>query len=137
MGVFWYWFKTFIWKNYSKSKQTKYSGFVKLGVRWAEQDTSLSICQVYIDWILEAIVLQEELFSLWELHCEIPFSSVLTAQILKSQLYHILLLDFLAPGLMNHFLKSDILIPPHKERNTMFLPCIQRSLTNVYRVNKR
>ena len=25
-------------KNYSKSKQTKYLGFVKLGVRWAERD---------------------------------------------------------------------------------------------------
>ena len=33
-------------------------------------------------------VLQEELFSLLELKCEIPFSSVLTAKILKSQLYH-------------------------------------------------
>ena len=38
LGVFWYWFKTFIWKKFSKSKQTKCSGFVKLGVRWAEQD---------------------------------------------------------------------------------------------------
>ena len=28
----------FIWKKYSKSKQTKYSGFVKLGVRWSERD---------------------------------------------------------------------------------------------------
>ena len=37
-GVFWYEFKTFIWKKYSKSKQTKYSGFVKFGVRWAERD---------------------------------------------------------------------------------------------------
>ena len=39
MGVFWYQFQTFIWKKYLKSKQTKYSGFVKLGVRWAERDT--------------------------------------------------------------------------------------------------
>ena len=38
LGAFWYKFKTFIWKKCSKSKQTKYSGFVKLGVRWAEQD---------------------------------------------------------------------------------------------------
>ena len=38
LGVFWYQFKSFIWKKYSKSKQTKYSGFVKLGVRWAERD---------------------------------------------------------------------------------------------------
>ena len=37
-GCIWYWFKTFIWKKYSKCKQTKYLGFVKLGVRWAEQD---------------------------------------------------------------------------------------------------
>ena len=39
LGVFWYEFKTFIWKKYSKSKQTKYSGFLKLGVRWAERDS--------------------------------------------------------------------------------------------------
>ena len=38
LGLFWYWFKTFIWKKYSKSKQTKYLGFVKLGVRWGEPD---------------------------------------------------------------------------------------------------
>ena len=38
LGVFWYQSKTFIWKKYSKSKQIKYSGFVKLGVRWAERD---------------------------------------------------------------------------------------------------
>ena len=28
---------------YSKSQQTKYSGFVKLGVRWAERDNVLEI----------------------------------------------------------------------------------------------
>ena len=38
LGVFWYQFKTFIWKKYSKSKQTKYLGFIKSGVQWAEQD---------------------------------------------------------------------------------------------------
>ena len=27
-----------MWKKYSKSKQTKYLWFVKLGVRWAERD---------------------------------------------------------------------------------------------------
>ena len=42
LGVFWYLFKTFIWKKYSKSKQKKYSGFVKLGVRWAERDNRLN-----------------------------------------------------------------------------------------------
>ena len=31
--------KLLSWKKYSKSKQTKYLGFVKLGVRWAEKDT--------------------------------------------------------------------------------------------------
>ena len=36
LGVFWYWFKTFIYKKCSKSKQTKYLGFIELGVRWAE-----------------------------------------------------------------------------------------------------
>ena len=41
-GCIWYQFKTFIWKKYSKSKQTKYSGFAKLGVRWAERDICLS-----------------------------------------------------------------------------------------------
>ena len=39
LGVFWYQFKTFIWKKCSTSKQTKYSGFLKLGVRSAERDT--------------------------------------------------------------------------------------------------
>ena len=34
LGVFWYQFKT-------QSKQIKYSGFVKLGVGWAERGTSL------------------------------------------------------------------------------------------------
>ena len=43
MDVFWYQFKTFIWKKYSKSKQTKYLGFVKLGVRWAERDINHEI----------------------------------------------------------------------------------------------
>ena len=38
MYVFWYQFTTFIWKKYSKSKQTKYLGFVKLCFRWAERD---------------------------------------------------------------------------------------------------
>ena len=38
LGIFWYQFKTFIWKTYSKSKQTKYSGFAKLGVRSVERD---------------------------------------------------------------------------------------------------
>ena len=28
-------------EKYSKSKQTKYSGFIKLGVRWAEQDIQM------------------------------------------------------------------------------------------------
>ena len=41
LGIFWYQFKTFICKKYSKSKQTKYSGFGKLGVRWAERDIVL------------------------------------------------------------------------------------------------
>ena len=41
LGVFWYQFKTSIWKKYSKSKQTKSLGFVKLGVWWAERDHSL------------------------------------------------------------------------------------------------
>ena len=41
LPVFWYQFKTFIWKKYSKSKQTKYSGLVKLGVQWAEWDNSI------------------------------------------------------------------------------------------------
>ena len=27
-------------KKYSKSEQTKYSGFVKSGIRWAERDRS-------------------------------------------------------------------------------------------------
>ena len=39
LGVFWYWFKALVWKKYSKSKETKYLGFVKLGVGWAERDT--------------------------------------------------------------------------------------------------
>ena len=34
---------TFIWEIYSKSKWTKNSGFVKLGVRWAERDNGLCI----------------------------------------------------------------------------------------------
>ena len=38
LGLFWYYFKTCIYKTYSKSKQTKYLGFVKSGVRWAERD---------------------------------------------------------------------------------------------------
>ena len=38
LGVFWYEFKNFILKQYSKSKQTKYLGFVKLCVGWAELD---------------------------------------------------------------------------------------------------
>ena len=38
LGVFWYQFKTFIWKKYSKSKQTKFLGLVELGVQWAERD---------------------------------------------------------------------------------------------------
>ena len=29
--------------KYSKSKQTKYSGFVKLGVGWAERDNSTGL----------------------------------------------------------------------------------------------
>ena len=49
MGVFWYWFKTFIWKKYSKSKQTKYSGFIKLGVRWAERDKK------FRNWLLDPV----------------------------------------------------------------------------------
>ena len=32
-------------KKYSKSKQTKYSGFIKLGVRWAELDISFDESQ--------------------------------------------------------------------------------------------
>ena len=43
LGVFWYSFKNFISKKYSKCKQTKYLGFVKLGVRWAERDIGLSL----------------------------------------------------------------------------------------------
>ena len=38
LSVFWYEFKTFILKKYSESKQTKYSGFIKLGVLWPERD---------------------------------------------------------------------------------------------------
>ena len=33
--------QNFYLEKYSKSKQTKYSGFVRLGVRWAERDTSV------------------------------------------------------------------------------------------------
>ena len=48
LGVFLYQFKTFTWKKYSKSKQTKCSGFIKLGVRWAERDNySESRCLVF------------------------------------------------------------------------------------------
>ena len=39
LGVFWYQFKTFIWKKYTKSKETKYSRFLKLGVQWADWDS--------------------------------------------------------------------------------------------------
>ena len=38
-GCIWYWFKTFIWKKYSKCKQTKYLGLAKFGVWWSERDT--------------------------------------------------------------------------------------------------
>ena len=38
-------------KKYSKYKQTKYLGFVKLGVWWAERDRS-SICQLLINDLL-------------------------------------------------------------------------------------
>ena len=31
-------------KNTQKSEQTKYSGFVKLGVRWAERDITHEMC---------------------------------------------------------------------------------------------
>ena len=41
LGVFWYWFKTLIGKKYSKTKQTKYSGFLKLVVQWAERDNNI------------------------------------------------------------------------------------------------
>ena len=48
LGVLWNKFKTFILKKYSKSKQTKYSEFVKLGDRWAERDIWVSCsCSVY------------------------------------------------------------------------------------------
>ena len=41
LGIFWYQLKTFIWKKYSNSKQTKYPGFVKLGVQWDWLDSDL------------------------------------------------------------------------------------------------
>ena len=53
LGVFWYWFKTFIWKKYSKSKQTKYLGFVELGVKWAELDRKQEKVKDYCWVVLE------------------------------------------------------------------------------------
>ena len=54
-------------KKYSKSKQTKFSGFVKLGVRWAERDKCLNLASnihigtyeighySYIQWDLQKL----------------------------------------------------------------------------------
>ena len=56
LGVFWYQFKTSIWKKYSKSKQTKSSGFVKLGVWWAERD------EYQLKEIFRRIVMMQMLF---------------------------------------------------------------------------
>ena len=41
-------------KKYSKSKQTKYLGFVKLGVWWAERDIILQDSDEYL--FLSAVV---------------------------------------------------------------------------------
>ena len=49
LDVFWYWFKTFIWKKYSKSQQTKCLGFIKLGVR-AEQDICFERVINFVDF---------------------------------------------------------------------------------------
>ena len=40
--------QSFIWKKYSKSKQTNYLGFVKLSVHWAEQYKSKKVVFVKI-----------------------------------------------------------------------------------------
>jgi hypothetical protein len=61
LGVFWYQSKTFNWKKnmYSQSKQTKYSGFVKLGVWWAERDIYLTnLLDVFRNFVHES-------FSVW------------------------------------------------------------------------
>ena len=43
LGAFGHWFKTYTWKKYSKSKQTKYFGFIKFGVWWAKREINLWI----------------------------------------------------------------------------------------------
>ena len=48
LGVFCINLKLLSGKKYSKSKQTKYSGFLKLGVRWDERDIYFLICGVHV-----------------------------------------------------------------------------------------
>ena len=53
-----------ILKKYSKSKQTKYSGFVELGVRWPERDINWFLC-LHVERILER---QYNVFLVLQLH---------------------------------------------------------------------
>ena len=50
-------------KKYSKSKQTKNLGFVKLGVRWAERDTKfqIQVHQVFISQKFKKLKEEENL----------------------------------------------------------------------------
>ena len=55
LGVFWYLFKTFIWKKYWKSKnKTKYLGYVEFGVRWGELDRKQEKVEDYCWVVLES-----------------------------------------------------------------------------------
>ena len=73
LGVFWYQFKTFIWKKYSKSKQTKHLGFVKLSVWWAEQDKWCVTYNLNLSCHLGFNVFDLTLVALINLACIGPF----------------------------------------------------------------
>ena len=75
-NFFWYQFKTFIWRKYSKSKQTKYLGFVKLVVWWTEHMCKLWNLYLPVQVFLEFFqqlwsAFVHPLFSVWSLQPEV------------------------------------------------------------------